>query len=287
MIKEYRKQMRFALTGLGWGEESEWLKYAAIASGVFFLVSVLLTTGIWVLIFGTLSFLPLIGSYVLPVYFWASRQRKIDEELPQALYRAASNPFIPLEDLVEDLANGNTPLTQEFSKVARQVKNEIPVDQALEGLAKSNNSKLLKRAVSLLLQGYRTGADMSQALRETAEEISGIAEVMREQAASTTIEKYTLLLAGGVIVPIVLGSLISLVGSLDFAGLSELGFVSTKGLFENALLGSQIYIAEYAVLASIFVAYQENSPEKAVVYITVLVPLSMALFLLAKTAILV
>lgn len=282
MFESYKQCVNRALSGLGWGNAEDWIKYAVTASAVLFVLSIALAKGVWLLVFSAFSLLPLAAVYAVPLYFWESKQKAIEEELPQALYRAASNPFIPLEELVEDLAEGSSPLAKEFSRAARQVKNHVPVDQALENMAKASDSQLLKRALGLLLQGYRTGADMSDALRETAEEISGVAEVLREQAAATTIEKYTLLLAGGVIVPLVLGALISMVSSLDFTGLSELGFSSTEGVFENALLGTQLYIVEYAVLASLFVALQENSREKAFVYAAVLVPLSIALFMLAK-----
>ena len=102
---------------------------------------------------------------------------------------------------------------------------------------------------------------------------------------NSTVEKYTLLLAGGIIVPLVLGALVAMVGSLNFTGLSELGFGSggSEQILANALAGSQIYIIEYAILASVFVAYQENSIEKSIIYMVVLVPLSFALFMLAKT----
>lgn len=289
MIEEFKKKMNRALHGLGWGEADEWIRYSLIASVLFFLLSILFAKEVWLIVFCILSFLPVLGVYVVPVYFWASRQKQIETELPQALYRAASNAFVPLDELIGELAQGKSELAKEFRKTEMQIRNGVSIEDALEEMGKANDSRLLRRAIDLLLQSYQTGADMSSAFKETAEEISGIATVMRDQAASTTIEKYTLLLAGGAIVPLVLGTLVAMVGSLNFMGLAELGFGSgTKDLLlANALAGSQIYIMEYALLSSVFVAYQENSIEKAVVYAAVLVPLSMALFTLAKSGIIV
>ena len=280
MMEKTFSGMQKAVASLGWGDAGHWLKCALGVGGAVFVVGIVLQQ--WLVM--ALSPIPLVAAYAAPTYFWARRQRLIEEELPQALYRAASNTAMPVEGLVEELAEGDGPLAEEFGKARAQLGNGVPVDEALESMACSNDSRLLKRAIGLVLQGYRTGADMSDALRETAEEISGAAEVVREQAATTAIEKYTLLLAGGAIVPLVLGSLVSMVTSLNFAGLSGLGFgpENPGELLASALLGSQFYIVEYAVLASLFVAYQENSIEKAFVYAAVLVPVSMALFLLAQ-----
>ncbi|MCK4327723.1 MAG: type II secretion system F family protein [Candidatus Diapherotrites archaeon] len=273
-------QLQKAARGLGWGDAGELVRHAAWASGGIFVAVFLAGGGL----FCGLALLPLAAAYAVPTYFWARRQGLIEEELPQALYRAASNTLMPIEALVEELSEGDSPLAREFGKAHMQVANGVPVDEALEAMIDSNDSRLLKRAVGLVLQGYRTGANMGDALRETAEEISGVAEVVREQAATTAIEKYTLLLAGGVIVPLILGALVSMVGSLDFVGLADMGLgpANPGEMLASALLGSQFYIVEYAVLASLFVAYQENSTEKAIVYIAVLVPLSMALFMLAR-----
>ena len=285
MLDDFKNKMQRSLDGLGWGEVNDWLRYSAgVSMGSLVLVSVL-GTGDWTIIFGVLSFLPLIGAYVTPAYFWAAKQRKMECDLPQALYRAASNAFMPIEELIAELSEGDSELAGEFRKANMQIKNGISVEDALSTMASSNDSRLLTRTIDLLLQCYRTGADMAKAFKETAEEISGIATVMREQAVNSTVEKYTLLLAGGIIVPLVLGALVAMVGSLNFTGLSELGFGSggSEQILANALAGSQIYIIEYAILASVFVAYQENSIEKSIVYMVVLVPLSFALFMLAKT----
>ncbi|MFC2174402.1 type II secretion system F family protein [archaeon] len=274
-----------AMTGLGWGDARQWLGRAMWAGAAVLVLGVALHE--WLVC--TISLLPLAAMYAVPTYFWARKQRLMEEELPQALYRAASSTIRPMEELVGELAEGGTPLAGEFAKANRQVANGVAVDDALEAMVECNDSQLLKRAIGLVLQGYRTGADMGDSLRETAEEISGAAEVVREQAATTAIEKYTLLLAGGVIVPLVLGALVSMVSTLNFTGLAEIGFgpADPKAMLASALLGSQIYILEYAVIASVFVAYQENNIEKAFVYAAVLVPLSMALFLAAKAAMVV
>lgn len=284
-----RKKMEHALDGLGWGKADDWITYSVLASVALFILGMAFSEGVWLLAFGVAAFVPIVAAYAIPNYFWMSRQREIEKELPQALYRAASDARGAPEELVAELAEGRGALAEEFGKAASQLKNGIPMEPALEDMAASNDSRLLERAVGLLLQSYRTGADMSSAFKETAEEINDIAAVVQAQGASTTIEKYTLLLAGGVIVPSVLGTLTAMVGSLDFAGLAELGFGtgSNTALLANAVLGSRIYIVEYALLAAVFVAYQEGAVEKAAIYAMVLVPLSVALFTITGAGIFV
>ncbi len=289
MLEKISVRLGRALDGLGWGDSREWVLRPAIASALMFLLALSLAKGVWLLALCLAALLPIAGAYSIPAYLWAKRQRSIEAGLPQALYAAASRPFAPLEEIVRELSHGKGAMQQEFAKASMQVRNGIAIDTALEGMAAANDSALLKRAIGLLLQSYHTGADMGEALKETAEEISSMAEAVQARAASAAIEKYTLLLAGGIIVPIVLGTLSSMTSSLGLSGLAVLGFGSASGkeLLSSAVAGSQLYIAEYALIASVFVAYQEGAIENSLLYAAVLVPASMALFMLASSGILV
>ena len=81
------------------------------------------------------------------------------------------------------------------------------------------------------------------------------------------------------------GLLAGIVSGLNFDALGTLQLgvdVKTrKALLEAALLGNQIYLAEYAIIASLFIANQENNLRKAVVYAVFLLPLSLAVYHLA------
>jgi hypothetical protein len=149
-------------------------------------------------------------------------------------------------------------------------------------MIKRNNSRILERSLNIIVMGYSTGADISQSLKEVAEDLSKTYDSHRQRAASLTVEKYTLLFAGAIIVPAILGTMTSLVGSFDLSGLSDFGLGVEKQLKEsilsNSLAGNQVYIVVYSLMASIFVALQENKIEKSLIYVSILIPASYLIF---------
>jgi len=212
------------------------------------------------------------------------KNREIEENLVGALYQASSlASYTNFENIIKALAESEGSLGFEFRKVYNEIKAGESADTALEKMAKRNSSPILKRAAGILASGYRTGMDLSSSLREVAEDAEKVLEIERENRASITVEKYTMLFAGGVIVPLILGTMISLSSSLDLSSLSEFGFGnSSKEIISNAALGNQIYIIIYSFMASLFAAYQEKRMGNAVVYLLVLLPCSVLLFNLAQ-----
>jgi len=220
---------------------------------------------------------------LLDIYFKAVRKAKFEEELAEALFTAASlSSLMPFEEVVGQLGKGNGVLAREFKMASNQLAAGVGVKESLEGIKERVGSELCDRAVDLLVKAYETGGGAQHALREAAEDINSTIGLIKEHSARVTLEKMTMLLAGGVVVPLTLGALVSLVGSL---GSFDMGFGSAdKGLIvANAVLGNQIYIVEYALIASFFVGLQEHRPEKGLVYALVLVPLSFACFVIAKS----
>lgn len=212
--------------------------------------------------------------------------REIEKYIVEALYQASSvSSYASFEDVLQSISESDYGiLSNEFRKVYNEIKKGESADNALEKMAERSSSAILKRAVNILVSGYRTGIDLSDALREAAEDIGKTMEIYRENRASMTVEKYTILFAGGFIVPLILGSMISLVGSIDLSSLYEFGVGSSqsKEILSNAVLGNQIYVIIYSIMASLFVAYQENRIENSLAYVLLLLPCSVILFNLAQ-----
>lgn len=202
------------------------------------------------------------------------RRGALEKELPDALFHAAAlSRFLGPEEVVEALSEGYGPLSQEFKKASRRVRKGSPLGEALESIAGESGSPLVRQALQLLAEGLASGADVSAALKRSGEHARALQRVRGERQAIIAVEKYTLLLAGGLVVPLILGVMSSVVSGLPLEGGGEVA--------ASALLGSQAYLVEYAVIASFFAAMLEDAPKKAVGYAVFLVPAALGLFLLA------
>ena len=212
------------------------------------------------------------------------RNKEIECYLAEALYRASSlSSYTSFENILKAIGeSGYGALSEEFRKAHTEVRGGESMDTALERIAKRNESRILKRTIDILVNGYRTGMDLSEALKETAEDAEKILEIERENNASMIVEKYTILFAGGVIVPLILGTMIALVSGLDLSSLSEFGVQANDGVLQNAILGNQVYVVIYSIIASLFIAFQENKKENSVLYMALLLPLAIVLFNAAR-----
>jgi len=215
------------------------------------------------------------------------RKREVEKELTPCLYHASSiASYQNTEKVLKEISKGHGELSKEFKKTHREIETGETVKKALKNMKDRNNSNLVKRAIQVLINGHESGTDLSKSLEETAEEAKKLHEIKRKRALSTTVEKYTLLLAGGVIVPFILGTLTSVIGSLELGSIAHIGIGTTQQVREqiknNATKGNQIYIAIYSIIASLFVAYQEKEMEKAALYITILLPVALLIFNTAR-----
>lgn len=226
---------------------------------------------------------PLLLSFGL-AYLKARRVRELENALPGALLYAASVPQrTGLEKVLKDLARPeNGPLGEEFALALRRVHAGAGVPEALESMRARSESQLLNRAVGLLLEGYRSGADLSQALREVADDALALRALSLEAKGALALHKYTLLLGGSLLVPFILGVLLSLTAALQpdgqlFEG-AGLGEAQRQALKQAVVLGAQAYLAVFALVAGSFVALQEGEPRKAVLYLAAMLPISLLTF---------
>lgn len=239
--------------------------------------------------FATLS-LPCLLLFFYAEYKVERRQSQIDDMLPAALFQISSFPkSAPFETIFRSISNsGFGALSEEFAKANRQIAAGVPVNATLESMQKRNSSALLRRMCSMLGKFHRSGADASTAFKETAEDVYSLQEIIRETAASLSLQKYTLLLGGSILVPIILALLYSTSSSLEGNfGQNLLDFKPDGGLKEAVLLANQAYLAIFALVSSVFIARSEEKPRKAVLYFGAMAPVSLLLFNVARGAIII
>jgi hypothetical protein len=238
-------------------------------------------------VFGSIVFPTIIRS-LYHLYLFEHRTQQKEALIPDALLQAALFPEnTDIVSIMRYLSRAEYGLlSEEFAQTCSEIEKGTPVHTALENMKERNNSKIIDRACSLLLHGYESGTAMHALFQEAADDLLETNALIRERGAALTIEKYTLLFAGGLIVPSILGLIVGMVNGFAFIGGSDLDFglpiETRKELLAAALLGNQVYIVEYALIAAFFLAHQEGDRKKVLVYAGFLLPASLMAYTLAR-----
>jgi flagellar protein FlaJ len=215
------------------------------------------------------------------------RQRQIEDEVPDILLLASSIPDnARIDKLVDFISNNsNGPLKKEFNLAKNRMESGMPPEEALEKISERNSSKSLSRSIGMIINSIKSGADMSTAFRETAEDFIETNSIIRERIAAMSLQKYTII-AACIIVPLVLAMVTSMVFKMDFSGINELGIGANestrKELLNAAELGSIIYITEFTIISSIFLGFQENRPKKSFFYAIILLTTGFMVYFFIK-----
>ncbi|MDO8537656.1 MAG: type II secretion system F family protein [archaeon] len=226
-------------------------------------------------------------SYFFELFRFEQKKKAKEKFIADALLQASSFPKgTSIIKIIKYLSETNYGLlSSEFKKCLNQINNGFSVEEALNEFKQRNKSKIISRAVDLMIESHKAGADSSDSFKIIANDLLQTQNIFSEREAVMLVQKYTILFAGAIIVPVILGLVAGMTAKMDFSFISELGLgtseLQRKQLFETALLANYLYIFEYALLASVFVALNENNSSKAVIYAVILVPLSLGAYFIA------
>jgi len=257
----------------------------SIIEGIIFMISLMVlgasifSLGEVIVVIGTTAFfVPFLLNYIYQDVLFEKRKRKREDLLPDLLLEGSV--FCDQKSLVKTIHSFSEQeipfLGKDFERVYRDIKNGSSVEDALERNKRLNKSESYNRVIDLLLQSYSSGGKVSELLRELAEDLMETKAIVKERQAVMLVTKYTLLLSAGIIVPAILGTVIGLVSGLGFETMKDVGVGLSLGerteLFGLAVLGTTIYIFEYAILSSFFLALQEGNKKQFWIYLMILVP---------------
>lgn len=213
--------------------------------------------------------------------------RQIEDEVPDILLLASSLPDNSrIDRLVDFIAdNSSSQLGKEFRKASERIWSGMPAEEALEKIKSCSNSRPLGRSIDMIINSLQSGADMSRAFREAADDFTETSSLLRERAAAMALQKYTVI-AAAIVVPLVLAMVSSMVSGMDFSALDEFGIGTgekeRKEILGAAELGAAAYVAEFGAIASIFLGMHEGRPKKALLYAAMLMPTGLGIYFLAK-----
>lgn len=274
----------------------EFLKISTLIGTIFLLTSIIISFYIFnknpqiIITISILSFLiPFFVLYIIIDIFFESVKRKKEDLLSDVLLEASVFcDESSTEQIIKKIGNSEFFLiSDDFKQAFTEIKNGSSIEEALERIKFINNSKTYSRVIDLFLQGYLSGARISTTLKETAEDLLKNKAIIKERQAVMLVTKYTLLLSAGLIVPSILGSISGLVTGLSFNSIGEIGIGLSqelrKELFNSASIGTNLYIIEYSLLSSFFLAIQEGNKKNFWIYASILTPISIIVFIITKT----
>ncbi|MEM4555131.1 MAG: hypothetical protein QXT25_04760, partial [Candidatus Anstonellaceae archaeon] len=210
-------------------------------------------------------------AYGLVLFFAHKQIAQAEAYLPDALYSAASaHRLLSPERLLSFLSKGGFGLLSEAFEIAlRRQKAGESFAASLDAAFAHCPSLLVRRATSLLVLSYETGADMYFALRETAQDIASFFGLVAERSAQLSIQRYTVLAASGILVPAILGSTLSLAPLLAMQGQSSL---------QPIALSCPIYLALNAAFSALSLGFSEGNMRQAGLYFAFMAPASQLVF---------
>ncbi len=208
--------------------------------------------------------------------FRENTKRMERQSLDSLLYWSALPSSWSFEKRLEEIAkHAPTPIQEEWNRVLARLARGTSVEEALSVFGEGRASVLLTRVRQVLIQGYASGSALHDECARLAMEGMQQQALVEERETSLLIEKYTLLGAGGIVVPLILGLSTGMVEHFS----QELGSGSLNPPLQLAAAwGTRGYLFAYSILASIFVGMIEGDAGKAKIYIITLLPLSQFIF---------
>ncbi|MDP2666500.1 MAG: type II secretion system F family protein [Candidatus Diapherotrites archaeon] len=234
----------------------------------------------WAAVWVGIGIFPLAANIMYQLWRFDQHTRTLERQCPDSLLLyAAIPPKQSFPKKIKWLAESTfLPIRDEWTRVHRRIAKGESIPEALEGLGVGRASRPLSAVKRLLRRLYESGAPGIEAAVAMAQDMMQAQSLVEERRATMMVEKYTLLLAGGIMVPILLGVLVGVVTRLPLS----LAEASGAELFTLAVQIIPIYLFEYAVLTGLFLGAQEERQGIAGIYILILLPASQLAYILGQ-----
>ena len=200
------------------------------------------------------------------------KESRIREQFPEFLLQLSSYiKYLPLEKALERIGV-ETPLKEKVREFRSKLETTKNITEAVKVFA-SSRDQLISLSGRVLEITYKTGKEMSYILQSLGKEM--IKENIRKRDAEIglLIERYTLLIGGGLLVPGILGISFSFSSTLNI-DFPEIGMTQNSSLTQAILLANRIYLTVYSIIVGSFLGSGKNR----VIYVVLLMMLTQMMF---------
>lgn len=145
------------------------------------------------------------GFYMLILITADNRARKIEELLPDALEIISANirAGMTLENAIWLSARPEFgPLRDEIKKLSADTFGGKPIEENLEAMSKRVRSEIIERSVQLIQEGIRLGGEISNLLKEVAQDTRNTQSLKKQISTSTITYTLFIIFAATIMAPL-------------------------------------------------------------------------------------
>lgn len=197
------------------------------------------------------------------------------KQFPEFLLQLSSYlKYLPLEKALKRIETAE-PLKHKLNVFSTRLNTCKDVSYATEVFRDSEN-RFVKLASRMIELTYKTGKEMTYLIQLLGKEM--IKDYLRKKDTEIgmLIERYTLLIGGGLLVPAILGIAFSFSQSLNL-NFPDLG-ITSKNINPIIYLANRIYLCAYSIIVGTFLGKGKNR----IIYITVLLFTTQEIFTVAS-----
>lgn len=225
---------------------------------------------------------PFIANALWREFAFERETARMERILPDSLVLLAALPVsLSFERRLDEITRTTpVPLQGEWSRVQARIEKGDSIPDSLQGLGENRESRAFQKTRHLLARAYESGWPLAAPASALAHELLVTQSLVEERRAVLLVEKYTLLAAGGLLVPLLLGIMLGVMDQLPAPADSSLGLGSSSGeITEIIPFAVRGYLLFYAALAGIFVGLLDGQRVRGLGYAALLIPLSQLVLL--------
>ncbi len=219
---------------------------------------------------------------LLKKYYFSLEKKKLENALIDEILKLSSIPKSnDLKIILEKLSRSrNKIISDNFKDVLAKIEKGHKPKEVFDILKRKYNSEILNRFLDLIYLSTTTGTISFSDYKSVADNFIKTKQVLDERNSNLLMQKYTILFASSLIVPGILGIVISLIKSLR-TSIPETASTAGISLYSITYYCVIIYIIEYIVISSIYLSILEDNRRKTIIYLVILLPVSLLIFFLS------
>lgn len=303
---EYLREIKWPFTPLVWVLISVIVAigFSSLVAIIFFVLKLVAVHWIHAIIMTTIVLIVLVDIMISYPYLKAiKRIEKIETALPDALKQMADTLKAggTFEFALRGISSSEYgPLTEEMNLVLRRLQEGENLEQALKSFSRNVKSRIVERAMNIILDSIAAGASLADILDEISDDIKATQRIIDERKGSTLMQVLFMVTAGVIVSPFIFGLVISILNFLMSqtpAGMTgtldqEATMVCSASLPPEAYWlcvtdAVMLFIVVYIIVETIAIGLmisliREGKITKSFIYIPILLLMSYSVFFAAN-----